>query len=80
MPTDAQIIDVLRNRQPCPTYYVKNVLRDIDKGLTTSMVRRRLLKMEKSGVVGRHPRYGTPHNICWIAVESNTTTTGATTK
>jgi len=65
--TDEKIIHVLRTRQPCPTYFVKNVLRDSAPGLTTTALRRRLLKMERAGTVARDKVWTTGSHICWIA-------------
>lgn len=67
MLTDEQILHVLRTRSHCPTYYVKNVLRDTVPGLTTPVLRRRLLKMEAAGTVARHPSWTNVNCICWVA-------------
>jgi len=67
MLTDDQIIHVLRTRHPCSTYYAKNVLRDVLPDLTTPVLRRRLMKMEKAGTVERDKRWTTTRHICWVA-------------
>lgn len=67
MLTDEQIVRVLSTRAHCPTYYIKNVLRDAAPGLTTAALRRRLLKMEAAGVVARHQGWTTSNQICWVA-------------
>jgi len=70
MLTDEQIVHVLRTRVHCPTYYVRNVLRETAPGLTTAALRRRLLKMEAAGVVTRHQGWTTSNQICWVATGS----------
>ena len=34
-------------------------------GLKTDETRRKLLKLERDGVIRRHPRYSAPNDICW---------------
>jgi len=75
-PTDEQILEVVRRRGRCMTYYVTNVLswkpahdeekRPVFPNLGTAFVRRRLIAMEKAGLV---ERVSSPYavQICWSA-------------
>lgn len=72
MPTDEEILHVLRTRSPCPTYYIKNVLRDAHPSLETLSLRRRLMAMEKAGAVARHLSWTRCNEISWVAAAPTT--------
>lgn len=69
---DADILDVLREHGRTMTYVVRNVLTMRSYGydwraLTTTQVRRRLIKLEQQGKVRRVPT-GYAVQICWTLV------------
>jgi hypothetical protein len=70
-PTDDEILAVLREHTGInPTYYVKNVLKRVHKGLETPFVLRRLKALETAGKVVRRPS-DYSRQICWnIAKEA----------
>lgn len=64
-PTDAEILEVLKQRAGTMTYHLANIIRfDKRKAVQTEFVLRRLKALEKSGAVVRvKSTYAT--QLCW---------------
>jgi hypothetical protein len=67
-PTDAEILETIAGMNTPMTYVIRNVLARKYKGLKTPAVRRRLIALERTGVVKRVPSIY-ERQICWGVVD-----------